>query len=179
MRGVKSQRISETRCPPDLQMRSMRFDEVPEVLRLVERAVERGCRNHYDPRQRAAVCAAYAGALFVEALGPFETVVVEQQGRVIAIAQLDPSHDRLRALFVDAGCQQRGVGRALLSDIEDRARRRRRTRLDGAMALNAVGFYLRAGFLPCGGPEHLGSASVSVPVQRMEKHLRGKPERGD
>jgi GNAT superfamily N-acetyltransferase len=155
-----------------VQMRAIRFEDVPDVLRLVRRAVEHGCRDHYDASQRDAVYASYAQTLFVDALGPFETVVAEQHGRVIAIAQLDLSEDRLRALFVDAGHQQRGVGRALLADIEDRARTGGGTRMHGAMSLNAVSFYLQAGFRPCCGPERLRSARVSIPVQRMEKDLR-------
>jgi hypothetical protein len=35
------------------------------------------------------------------------------------------------------------------------------------MSLNAVPFYLRAGFTRLGGPERLRSSRVSIPVQRM------------
>ena len=95
-------------------MRAIRFEDVPDVLRLVRRAVEHGCRQHYDSPQRDAVYASYARNLFVEAPGPFETIVVERQGHIIAFAQLDAPDDRLRALFVDAGHQHRGVGRVCL-----------------------------------------------------------------
>jgi GNAT superfamily N-acetyltransferase len=169
---VKDPRATAIRPLSELLLRSMRFEEVSDVLRLVRRAVEHGCRRHYDARQRAAVWAAYAGALFVETRGPFETVVAESQGRVVAVAQLDPSDGRLRALFVDGDRQQRGVGGALLAEVEARVRRGGAARLHGAMALNAVSFYLRAGFRPCGGPPRLLSASVIVPVQQMEKDLR-------
>ncbi len=154
-------------------MRAIRFEDVPEVLRLVRRAVDHGCRDHYDQRQRDAVHASYARNLFVEAQGPFETVAATWQGRVVGIAQFDPADDRLRALFVDAGHQQRGVGRALLAEIDQRATRRGKVRLHGAMSLNAVSFYLHAGFRPIGGPERLTSTGILVPVVRMEKELRG------
>ncbi|MES1204466.1 MAG: hypothetical protein ABUS79_00890, partial [Pseudomonadota bacterium] len=55
---------------PALRTRAVRFEEVPEVLRLIQRAVEAGCRDHYDARQRRAVTASYAAALFVEIGGP-------------------------------------------------------------------------------------------------------------
>jgi GNAT superfamily N-acetyltransferase len=165
-------RTTATKRHRSMQVRAIRFEDVPDVLRLVRRAVEHGCRNHYDALQRNAVYASYAHNLFVEALGPFETVAAELHGCMVGIAQLDPSDGRLRALFIDAGYQRRGVGRALLSDIEERARKHGATRLQGAMSLNAVSFYLRAGFRPCGGPERLLSARITVPVQRMEKDLR-------
>lgn len=159
--------------PPSLALRTTRFEDVPEILRLIGRAVAFGCRDHYDPAQRAAVHAAYARALFVESLGPFETVAAQLDGQLVGFAQLDPSSARLRALFVDAGLQRHGVGRALLAEVEARASRRGCARLHGAMSLNAVPFYERAGFLRCNGPERLASTEdgVYVPVVRMEKRL--------
>ena len=154
-----------------LAMRRLRFEDVPGGLRLIRRAVEHGCRAHYDRAQRAAVYESYASQLFVEALGPCETLIAEVGDRMAGIAQVDPREDRLRALFVDAAEQGRGVGRALLAELEARARRRGAVRLHGAMSLNAVPFYLRAGFVPSGGPSRLGSARVSVPVLRMQKDL--------
>ena len=165
---------SPARLPSSLEMRALRFEDVPAALELIRRSVERGCRDRYDLAQRAAVFASYAQNLFVEALGPFETVAALAGGRPIGFAQLDPASARLRALFVDGDSQRRGVGTALLAEIERLARRRRLTRLHGAMSLNAVPFYLRAGFCPCPGPERLIAACVSVPVLRMEKRL-GEP----
>jgi putative acetyltransferase len=154
-----------------LRTRAACFEDVPDVLRLIQRAVEHGCRGHYDPHQRRAVYASYAATLFVDTWGPFETIVAEQQGQVVAVAQLDLADERLRALFVDAHFQQRGVGQTLLAHMEARAVKRGCMRLHGAMSLNAVPFYLRAGFRRCLGPERLVTLGVSVPVVRMEKDL--------
>src|SRR6478736_5339384 len=109
------------RRPPPPALRAVRFEDVPEVLRLVRRAIAAGCRGHYDGDQQDAVFAGYAMTIFVEALGPFESVVAEQEGRVAGYAQLDAPSCRLRALFVDGDRQGGGVGRALLADIERRA----------------------------------------------------------
>jgi GNAT superfamily N-acetyltransferase len=152
-------------------LRPVRFEDVSAVLGLIHAAVEHGCRDYYDRAQRAAVFASYAHSLFIDVLGPFETVAVEANGRLVAFAQVDPESDRLRALFVEAELQHRGLGRALLEEIERRAIGRGARRLHGAMSLNAIPFYLRAGFRPCGGAERLIAAGVSVPVLRMEKGL--------
>jgi len=177
---------SAARLPSSLELRAIRFEEVAATLALIRRAVERGCREHYDATERAAVFASYAHNLFVEALGPFDTIAAFDRERepdgdrdrdrdrpaLIGFAQLDPTDARLRALFVDGDLQQRGVGSALLAEIERRALQRGLTRLHGAMSLNAVPFYLRAGFRPRPGPERLVAAGVPVPVLRMEKDLR-------
>jgi putative acetyltransferase len=168
---MKTTPTGATQRSPSLEMRAVRFEEVAEILRLVESAVAHGCRHHYDPAQRAAVYASYAQTLFVDSLGAIESVAAEQDGRIIGFAQLDPASARLRALFVDAAFQQQGVGRVLLAEIEARASRHGCTRLHGAMSLNAVPFYTRAGFRACGKEEHLMATGVPVAIVRMEKRL--------
>jgi putative acetyltransferase len=151
----------------------VRFDELGQVLRLIRRAIDRGCRDHYDEQQRDAVFVSYASTLFGEALAPFETIAaLGARGEIVAVAQFDPSASRMRALFVDDDRQQRGLGSALLAAIEERALARGCISMNGAMSLNAVAFYHRAGFRPCAGPERLTTAGVHVPVVRMRKDLR-------
>ena len=99
------------------------------------------------PRQRRAVFLVYASNMFVDAVGPFQTVAAEIGGELAAVAQLDVAGGALRALFVDAAAQGQGVGRATLAAVEARAQAAGCARLRGAMSLNAVPFYARAGFL--------------------------------
>ena len=44
-------------------------------------------------------------------------------------------------------------------------------RVQGAMSLNAVPFYARAGYRPCEGPDRLVRSGVVVPVASMSKML--------
>jgi GNAT superfamily N-acetyltransferase len=152
-------------------IRRARFEDVSEILRLIERSLEHGCRDVYDARQRRAVFLGYASSLFVEALAPYETLAATSGDRLVGAAQIDPRSGLLRALFVDAGCERRGVGRALLAAVESRARAAGCTRVGGAMSLNAVEFYRRAGFRSRGRPRALHEGPVLVPVQWMEKPL--------
>jgi GNAT superfamily N-acetyltransferase len=156
---------------PSLSIRRAGLEDVPEMLRLIERALEHGCRDVYDERQRRAVYLAYASSLFIELLDPFETLVAELGERMVGAAQLDPRADVLRALFVDVGFQGQGVGRALLAAVESRARAAHCERLCGAMSLNAVEFYRRAGFRARGEPQRLPRVPTRVPVLWMEKRL--------
>jgi GNAT superfamily N-acetyltransferase len=154
---------------PLIRMRAARFEDMSAVVRLIERAIERGCRRHYGPVERRAVFAGYAGSAFVELLSPFETFVAETEaGVLVAFAQLDPSTGRLRALFVDAGTQGRGVGRAILAHVMARAAALGCRRVHGAMSLNAVPFYESVGFRRCAGREHLWAAAVAIAVTPME-----------
>jgi GNAT superfamily N-acetyltransferase len=151
--------------------RTARFEDVPGILRLIDRAIEHGCCNHYDERQRRSVYLGYASSLFIEALGPFETLVCERDHRLVGAAQIDLRGCLLRALFVDAELQGQGIGRALLSVVESHARAAGCPQLGGAMSLNAVSFYRRAGFRVQVGPQKIHGAYAPVPVQWMVKTL--------
>ena len=169
-------RRRQLRCgrdAPTLSVRAARFEDVSAILRLIEGAIEHGCRDHYDRVQRRAVYLGYASNMFVDAVGPFQTLAAEIGGQLVAVAQLDVAAGALRALFVDAAAQGQGVGRALLAAVEARARAAGCSRLRGAMSLNASRSMRRPGFLPCGGPTRLLSAGLRVPVTWMEKSLRG------
>ena len=170
---MKQREIRPPGAPP-VSMRRARFEDVSGVLRLIARAIEHGCRADYDERQRRSIYLAYASSMFIEALGPFETLVAELGGRLLGVAQIDPRIGLLRALFVDGELQGQGVGRALLAASEERARAAGCPRLSGAMSLNAVEFYRRAGFRARGRPRGLPGFPIWVPVLWMDKPLGGQ-----
>ena len=157
--------------PGALHVRPARFEEVAAILRLIERAIDRGCRSHYGPLQRRAVFLSYARTMFADSRAPIETLVAERDGRLLAAAQLDPAACRLRALFVDGDIQEQGVGRALLGHVIGRAAAHGCTRIQGAMSLNAVPFYAGAGFRPCAGRDRLLSDGVVIPVVPMDRAI--------
>jgi GNAT superfamily N-acetyltransferase len=159
---------------PTLVVRAARFEDVSAILRLIEGAVQHGCRDHYDEAQLRAVYVGYACNLFIDAVGPFEMLVAEIGGQLAAVAQVDIDGGVLRALFVDAAIQGQGVGRVLLAAAEARAREAGCSRLRGAMSLNAVSFYAQAGYRSSGGPARLLTGGLRVPVTWMEKSLRAQ-----
>jgi GNAT superfamily N-acetyltransferase len=154
-----------------LFVRRARFEEGAALLRLIEEAVEVGCRGHYSAAQRRAVFLTYAESLFVDLVQPVETLVAHGPTGPLGLAQLDPAIGRLRGLFVAGAAQGLGIGRALLAHVEGIGRLRGLTSIHGAMSLNAAGFYARAGFRPCGGTDHLVRGGVVVPVVPMAKAL--------
>ena len=161
-----------------LTLRRGRFEDVAAMLALIEGAVAQGCRDHYGAAQRHAVYVSYARSAFVDALEPFETVIAEIDGDLAAFAQLDPETGRLRALFVGAELQGLGIGATVLAHVLKRAEVLGCARVHGAMSLNAVPFYERAGFRPCSGREQLTVDGVSVPVAPMERPAARRRRRG-
>jgi N-acetylglutamate synthase-like GNAT family acetyltransferase len=166
--------MESTEAAP-LCLRRARFEDVSALLRLIEESIEHGCRDHYGPAQRRAVFLTYAESLFVDVIQPFDTIVAERQKRILGLAQLDPGVGRLRALFVTGSLQGRGLGRILMTAVERLARARGLRSLEGAMSVNAVDFYRRAGFDSRRGTEHLVRAGVVVPIVDMVKPLAENP----
>jgi GNAT superfamily N-acetyltransferase len=152
-------------------VRPARFEDGGPLLRLIEGALEAGCQDHYSPAQRRAVFLTYAETLFMDLVQPMDTLVAEGAAGLMGVAQLDPAAARLRALFVSAHAQGRGLGRALLACIERLAASRGLSRVHGAMSMNAVPFYLGAGYRPCDGADRLLRSGVSVPVTPMAKQI--------
>jgi len=170
-----SRAIESTEAAP-LCLRRARFEDASALLRLIEESVEHGCREHYGAAQRRAVYLTYAETLFVDIVQPFDTIVAERDRRILGLAQLDPRGGRLRALFVTGTLQGRGLGRILLAAVERLARARGLRALEGAMSMNAVEFYRRAGFAPRRGSEHLVRGGVAVPIVDMVKPLESPAE---
>jgi GNAT superfamily N-acetyltransferase len=119
-------------------VRPARFEDGGSLLRLIEGALEVGCQDHYGPAQRRAVFLTYAETLFVDLVQPMDTLVAEGPAGLLALAQLDPAAARLRALFVAAPAQGRGLGGALLACIERLAASRGLSRVQGSIYLNPL-----------------------------------------
>jgi GNAT superfamily N-acetyltransferase len=155
-----------------LSIRPATFEDGGPLLRLIQAALDEGCREAYSPDQRRAVFLTYAETLFVDLVQPLDTLVAENASGLVGMAQLDPAASRLRALFVDGPMQGRGLGKVLLDCVERIAEARGVARLHGAMSLNAVPFYTSNGYRPCSGADRLVRSGVTVPVAPMEKALR-------
>jgi putative acetyltransferase len=164
-------RLEQTSASERVLVRRARFEEGAALLRLIEGAIEVGCRGHYSAAQRRAVFLTYAENIFVDLVNPVDTLVAEVQGGLLGLAQLDAGSSRLRGLFVAGAVQGMGIGRALLGAIESIAHARGLSFIQGAMSLNATSFYAKAGFHPCSGGDHLIRGGVVVPVVPMEKRL--------
>jgi N-acetylglutamate synthase-like GNAT family acetyltransferase len=90
-------------------------------------------------------------------------------GRLVGFATLRPEgrSGELEDLFVDPDWMRRGIGRALVLDAVDTARRQGLMRIDVTANPHALEFYERVGFRPEGitetpfGPGH--RMTVSVP----------------
>jgi|SRR5882757_195405 len=118
---------------------------VPERVKTFERWIERG------------------EELIVVAVDPAE--------KVIGFGSIVPSNSELRAVYVAAEHGRRGIGRAILSQLETLARDVGLNELCMDASINAVPFYETNGFTSLGRAEHSLSSGGRMSCMRMSKSL--------
>ena len=128
-------------------IRRARQEDKEAIWRVHVRAVRETCASHY-PRE---VIELWAGRLrpekYGEAIDGNEFFVAEEEGgAVVGFGELDPAGGEVAGLYVSPDAGRRGVGRGLLSTLEERARSFGLKSLQLTSSLNAVAFYERAGF---------------------------------
>ena len=94
-------------------------------------------------------------------------VVAVRDGAVAGFGHLVPAVSEVHAVYVHPDHARRGVGSALLAELEGYARGRDLDHLSLQSSLNAVGFYERAGYERIGEGESPGGLAVV----EMEKPL--------
>jgi putative acetyltransferase len=127
-------------------IRRARQEDKEAIWRVHVRAVRETCASHYSRE----VVELWAGRLrpekYGEAIEGNEFFVAEEEGVVVGFGELDPPGGEVTGLYVSPDAGRRGVGRGLLSTLEERARSFGLKSLHLTSSLNAVRFYERAGF---------------------------------
>ena len=156
-------------------VRRARQEDKEAIWRVHFRAVSETCASHYSQE----VIRIWAGGLRPEkyeaAIRGNEFFVAEEDGAVVGFAELDPAGGEVTGLYVSPEVAGRGVGRTLLSTLEETARAYGCASLHLTSSLNAVPFYERAGFRPLATLTKTLGPGVERASVRMTKEL---PRRG-
>ncbi|HEX4124932.1 MAG TPA: GNAT family N-acetyltransferase [Tepidisphaeraceae bacterium] len=100
-----------------------------------------------------------------------EMLVAEIEGLVCGFGSIVPEEGQLRAVYVDPAFGRRGIGSAILRELELLAVRRGVTRLSMDASLNAEAFYLKHGYAIGGRGMHRLSSGAEMDCVRMSKEL--------
>ena len=121
--------------------------DAPAIWAIHTRAIRETAVSHYPPEAAGAWSARRTPESY---LGPIERrvglVAEDDDGRIAGYAQLNPHEGIVQACYVDPDYGGRGVGRALMTAIEDEARARGRSALLLDASLNAIAFYASLGW---------------------------------
>lgn len=100
-----------------------------------------------------------------------ETLVAADGDLVAGFATLIPGASTLEYCFVDPQHQGRGVGRALLLELLDRARALGLSEVTTRASLNAMRFYEAQGFRTVGCTNHCNAEGVEFSCVQMKRSL--------
>jgi len=152
-------------------IRRARQEDKEAIWRVHGSAIRGSCAGHY-PRE---VIEVWAGRLraekYAEAIDRYEFFVAEEGGAVVGFGELGPEAGAIQGLYVSPDVSGRGVGRKLLSTLEERARAHGLKSLRLTSSLNAVPFYERAGFEAVGELTETIGPGVERASVRMFKEL--------
>jgi putative acetyltransferase len=98
-------------------------------------------------------------------------LVAEVEGRLVGIGALVAKNHEVRACYVAPEAGRRGVGSALLQEIEREALQRGLKFLDADSSLTAEPFYATQGYLVLQRGEHVLHNGESMVCVKMRKHL--------
>jgi|694.fasta_scaffold142799_4 putative acetyltransferase len=98
-------------------------------------------------------------------------IVAELDGRVVGFGEVVPSKNELRAVYVSPSVGRKGVGKALLYEIESIARQNQAEHLWLDSSLTAAKFYARNGYQNDGNSEHELKTGRKMQCVKMSKKL--------
>ncbi len=154
-----------------LIIRPCRVTDAPGLAELYHRAVREGTGGHYDAAQREAWSPAPpSDETWRRRLIEAQTVVAEQDGRLLGFMTLDIGSGWLDFAYVAPEAMGQGVGETLYAVIEGRARAAGLARLETEASLLAERFFTRRGWRLVKRQE-VERNGVRLPNAVMEKRL--------
>ena len=150
-------------------IRPMTGTDISALAAIYTNAVDGLASEHYTARQRKAWKKLATTPDFSEALRDGVTVVAENEGDLIAFAQLHPN-DCIRMLYVASEWSGLGISTLLYQYLEDEARIAGATRLRTEASLRAKRFFEQMGF-SAGEEQQVKRNGVSLTQVPMEKIL--------
>lgn len=151
--------------------RAVPADAAP-IWAIHTRAIRERASSHYDPDTVAAWSGRTTPASY---LLPIETeamlVACDAEGRVLGFAELDASAGIVKACYVDPDVARRGVGRALMREVEAVARAAGCRSLSLDASLNAVAFYAALGWQRGESARHRLAPGAELDCVVMQRRL--------
>jgi putative acetyltransferase len=152
----------------------MRLEEARRFLEIQAAAVRGLAAKDYP----ASVIEAWAARPTAEAIERFLAnrdggirLIAELDGRAAGIGEIVVDNSELRACYVDPGAARRGVGTAIVAEIERIARTHHLDHLHLEASTTAERFYSALGYQVRSRRDFLLSAGVAMAAVQMRKRL--------
>lgn len=129
-----------------ITIRRARQEDCQEIVRVHSAAVAGIRTSLYTLEEIQSWAIPKKPESYEHAIRTKEFFVAEDNGVVVGFAVLNPENGEVEAVYVSPEAGRRGVGFALLRELDERARTHSLSVLHLYASLNAVPFYTRAGY---------------------------------
>jgi N-acetylglutamate synthase-like GNAT family acetyltransferase len=153
------------------RIRRARLEDCEKILKTREASLSTLCSNHYTAEQIAAWIGRRQLHDYRLAVQNALALVAEKDQEIIGFAEMDLISGMIHALYVHPACIGHGVGRALLSALEDEARSAGLRRVHLKTTLNSVAFFQGRGFLPLRDANQESADGTPLPCVELQKWL--------
>ena len=156
-------------------IRFARREDAAGILAAHYSAVHRTASRDYSPE----ICNEWSAPVTQQridhylnnALPQETTVVAEVNGEIAGFAAIVEAESELRAVYVAAEFGRRGIGSALLQEVEKIARARGCAELHMVSSVTAAGFYLRHHYIALERAQHTLKSGGVMDCVKMRKLL--------
>lgn len=155
---------------PALLVRPARFRDAAAVRGIHLAAIRQVCARDYTPDQIAAWADPSPLARYRAAIVDHPFIVAELDATITGFAELQVTSSEVRAVYVDPRYLRRGVGSALLAELERIARDAGVSELRLDSSLTAAAFYRSAGYEVLERTHHV-SSGVVLECVKMQRRL--------
>jgi len=130
--------------PSQLLIRPSLPTDAEAISHVIVRALRETNAQDYSPEIISSVVANFSPERVAQLLAQREVLVATIAGETVGTASLQGSV--VRTVFVAPGVQGRGIGAALMNEIEKRARQHGFAKLTVPSSVTAQAFYAKLGF---------------------------------
>ncbi|MFK7960348.1 MAG: GNAT family N-acetyltransferase [Phycisphaerales bacterium] len=149
-------------------IRAARPGDAPKIARVHAAAIE-VCRGHYGGDEIDAWLATVEEACHRRAIKSHRVLVAERHRRIVAFGDVDAARGEIVHLYTCPTVAGRGIGTALLQELEAIAGDASPPTLHLRASLNAEGFYRRRGYAVTDGPRTFMLGDVDLACVPMVK----------
>ncbi|MFI8222285.1 GNAT family N-acetyltransferase [Pseudomonas sp. NPDC085632] len=126
------------------QIRMATREDAAMISELIVNTLRESNGRDYSPDVIAQVQRSFAPQAILDLLSKRQVYVATWNQHIVATASLD--QDVVRSVFVEPGCQGKGLGKRLMEKLESVAVSQTFTKLQVPSSITAEGFYRSLGF---------------------------------
>ncbi|MEN6406972.1 MAG: GNAT family N-acetyltransferase [Thermoguttaceae bacterium] len=157
--------------PRKTNIRKARADDASAAWEIRNAAILRQCKGHYPPELLAIWTNGALTEEFVQFVAEHFYVAILDEA-IVGTGMIDCKTGRLDAIMVRPDLMRQGIGRQMVSFLEDIARAAGLTELTLDSTLNAAPFYRSCGFVGEAIGKYQSPRGITLDCIPMKKSLR-------